>query len=112
MVGQKGVELSEIRGVVAPWNPDFEVAVRAVFFVEVIDGALIMSGFVELGIIGQTILDGPADYRFGFDETVGLGYNKTIFIAGLVPVGCPVVFNGLTHDPNLLGRETGCDKLV
>lgn len=112
MVGQKGVELSEIRGVVAPWDPDFEVAVRAVFFVEVIDGALIMSGFVEMGIIGQTILDSPADYRFGFDETVGLGYYKAIFIAGLMPVGCPVVFNGLTHNPNLLGRETSGDKLV
>ena len=73
LVGQKRMELFQISGIVAPRNPDFKIAFRAVFIIEVPDRPLIMSGSVKIVIIGQPILDCATDYCLRIYEAVGFG---------------------------------------
>ena len=70
------MELFQVTGVVAPWNPDLQIAVRAILLVKVLDCALIMSGSVELRIIRQPVLDGATDYSSCVNEAVGFGDNQ------------------------------------
>lgn len=72
-VGQQGMEFFQILRVVAPRNPDLQLALWPVLLIEVLDCPLIMSGSVELWIIRQTILDSAPDYRFRVDEAVSFG---------------------------------------
>lgn len=68
------MELFQILRVVAPRNPDLQITLRTVLFMEMFNRPLIMSGSFELRIIRQSILYGASDYSLRIDGTVGLGY--------------------------------------
>lgn len=112
LVGEQHMKFPQVPGVVAPRYPDFQITLRAVFLVEVFDCPLIVSGFVEFGIICKTILDGSSDYRVCLDKAVGLCNYHSVTVARLLLIGCTVVFNGATHSHNLLAGEVRLYKLV
>lgn len=112
LVGKQYMELFQVLGVVAPRYPDFQITLRTVLLVEVFDCPLIVPGSVKLWIVCQTVLDGPSDYRFRLDEAVGLRYNHSVTVAGLLLIRCPVIFHGATHSHNLLAGKVRLDKLV
>lgn len=86
-------------------KPEFEVALAAVFFVEVVECALPVAFEGELGVMGEAVLDGAADDVGGFDLAVGFGYDFAVEAAGFVGGGGAVVFDGLGHEGYLLGGE-------
>ena len=51
LVGEQHMKFLQILGVVAPRYPYFQITLRAVLLVEVLNCPLIVSGSVELGII-------------------------------------------------------------
>lgn len=106
------MELFQILCVVAPRYPYFQVPLRTIFLIEMLDGPTVVSLFVKLWIVGEAILDSPADYCLGVDETVSLGYQQAISVARLMLIGCSVIFDGATHCHNLLAGEMRLDKFV
>lgn len=72
-VDQQSMEFFQVLRIIAPRNPDLQIAIWSVFFIEVFDSPLIMSGSVEFRIICQSILDSAPDYLLRIDETVGFG---------------------------------------
>ena len=81
LVGNDFAKFVEPSGVVAPRNPYFKIAVGAVFFGEVFEGAPIMALSVQAGIMRQTVLDCAADYCIGVDETVCFCDDEAVGVA-------------------------------
>ena len=84
LVGEESVEFFEVAGIVAEGEPHAQVAVGAVFFVEMPDGALEVALSVEVGIMRETVLNCAADYGLGVDVAVGLGDYQAVFATGTV----------------------------
>ena len=60
---------------------------------------------IELGVVGQTELNGAADDHLGVDIAVGFGDDLPVDAAGRPAGGSPMIFYGLAHDLHLVGRE-------
>lgn len=102
LVAEQRMKFFQVLGIVTPRYPYFQITLRPILLVEVFNGTLIVPGFVKFGVVCQLILDGPSDYRFCLDESVGFSNNHSVTVARLLLIGCPVVFNGTTHSQNLL----------
>ena len=85
-VGEEVAEFRQFAGIVAPWNPQFQVTVCPVFVVEVLYCPFDLSGNVELGIIVKSVLQRPPDDGFGVDESVGFSHYFPVNAAWLVSV--------------------------
>lgn len=84
LVGEESVEFFEVAGIVAEGEPHAQVAVGAVFLVEVLDGAPTVAFAVKVGVVRKAILDGAPDYGLGVDVAVGLGDYQAVFATGTV----------------------------
>ena len=82
-VGDNLMELFQVLCVVAPRNPDLQIALGSILLMQVLNCPLIMSFSVELRIISQSILDGAPDYRLRLDEAVSFGNQQPITVARL-----------------------------
>ena len=60
---------------------------------------------VELGVVGQSEVDGAAEDGVDVDVAIGLGNNLAVERAGRLAGGGPVVLDSLTHNLNLFSRE-------
>ena len=63
LVGKQHMKFLQVLGVVAPRYPDFQITIRTILLVEVLDCPLIVSGSVKLWIVCQTVLDGETGYQ-------------------------------------------------
>lgn len=60
----------------AAGNPEFEIALGAVFLMEVVQGALDVLFGGKGGVVGESVLDGAAEDCFGLDVAVGLVHER------------------------------------
>ena len=84
VVGDDVLEGVEIGGIVAPGDPEFEVAAAAVFFFEVGDCAGDVAFASEVGVVFETELDCASDDGFSVDESVGFGNELAVDAARFV----------------------------
>ena len=59
-------------------NPEFQITAFGIFFEQVVLETAVLILFVQLRIIGQPVLNSPAEGCFGIDDTVGFGHNAPV----------------------------------
>lgn len=111
-VGNDLVKNFQFRGIVAPWYPYLEIALGAILVGEVANRAFEMTVVVEIGVVGEPVLDCPAYDRVGVDEAIGLSDDKPVVAAGLAPVGCAMVLDRIAHYIDLFVSEARSDETV
>ena len=78
LVGDKGLEFPHLGLVARLGDEEFEVAVGRVFFIEVVESALPVSFFVELWIVGESVLHSAEDDGAGLYVAVGFGNDHAV----------------------------------
>ena len=84
VVGDDVLEGVEIGGIVAPGDPELEVAAAAVFLFEVGDSAGYVTFATEIGVVFETELDCASDDSSAVDESVGFGNELAVDAARFV----------------------------
>ena len=92
----------ETDGVLAPWNPESEIASSSVLFMQMRDSTGYVSLAVEVWIMLEAELYCPAYYGLPINHPVGFGHDHSIYASRCTFSGRPVVFCCLGYGLDLL----------
>lgn len=103
--GDNGTQLGETLLVLRTGNPEADVALGRILLLHVLVEAQPLMLVVELGIVGQSEVNGTNEDHLGDDVAVGLGDDLSVERARGVAGRGAVILDGLLHDLYLFGRE-------
>ena len=104
-LGNEVAQVVESLGIGGVGNPQAYVAIFRILVLHVFHEAFPVAFMVELRVVGQAVLDGATDDGVGLNVAVGLSNDLAVDATGSVGGGGTMVFDGLSHDFDLVGRK-------